>query len=309
MKKSTKRDIAISCSVLALGCFLMAAGWGMGGNLNTGRNISIGGSNGIRMGSEGLLVGGSNGIYVGPYGISVGGRNGIYVGPEGIRIGASYTADPESTEQAWIFPGSENAWGTIAQENGDTSIQNIEVEAFDRVQVNIDLGDITVYQDGEGYFVEFRNNVDSYALRYRIDGSTLVIESDGWGTTNAQASVTIQIPAGAGLKDMDLHSNLGDITVETFERGIPSATVETSLGDVTWYGSTVKELSAHSNLGNVTVMLPDLEKVGYELSTSLGEVIVDNEVMTKENVNYKPRNAESYVRANSDLGDIYLGAY
>ena len=314
MKKSTKRDIAITCSVLVLGCFLMAAGWGMGGSLTTGRNISIGGSNGIHMGSDGLFVGGRNGIYVGPNGISVGGRNGIYVGPEGIRIGASYTSDPESTEQAWIFPGSENDWGTIVQETGDASVQSIEMEAFDCVEVNIDMGDITVVQDGPGYFVTFQNNVEEYELSYKLDGSTLSIESKGeravhWGTVNAKASVVIIIPYGSGLKDIDLHTDLGDIMVGQIERPVPTATLNTNLGDVTWDGSTVKELNAHSSLGNVTVMLPDLEKVGYEISTSLGEIIVDNEVMTKENVNYKPQNAESYVRANSDLGDIYLGAY
>lgn len=323
MKRSTKRDIAVTSSVLALGCFLMAAGWGMGGSLTTGRNISIGGSNGIRMGSDGLFVGGSNGIYVGPYGISVGGRNGIYVGPYGIRIGPSGTAYVETVEQvdglidqAWIFSGTENEWEVTDLERGDTIIQNIEVEAFDRIKADIDLGDISVIQDGEGYFVEFRHNVDGYELHYSFDGSTLVIESTGekrghWGTNNAKASVNIIVPASAGLKDVDLHSDLGDVTVGTFDRGIPTATVKTNLGEVTWYGSAVKELNAHSSLGNVTVMLPDsdLEKVGYELSTSLGEIIVGGEVMTKEKVSKTPRDKESYVWADSDLGDVYLGTW
>lgn len=320
MKKSTKRDIAITCSVLALGCFLMAAGWGMGGSLTTGRNISIGGSNGIRMGSDGLFVGGSNGIYVGPYGISVGGRNGIYVGPEGIRIGASGITYVEEeadglVDQAWIFSGTEDE-GENTWTDGDTTVQNIEVEAFDRIQVNIDLGDISVLQDGPGYFITFQNNVDGYEMNYSFDGSTLVIGSKGgkgghWGTTNARASVTIIVPASAGLKDVDLHSDLGDVSVGTFDRGIPTATVETNLGDVTWYGSAVKELNAHSSLGNVTVMLPDpdLEKVGYELSTSLGEIIVDSEVMQNGKVSHSPRDKESYVWADSDLGDVYLGTW
>lgn len=319
MKKSTKRDIVITCSVLALGCFLMAAGWGMGGRLTTGRNISIGGSNGVRVGSEGLFVGGSNGIYVGPYGISIGGRNGIYVGPEGIRIGASGTAYVEETDslidQAWIFSGTEDE-GENTWTDGDTTIQSIEVEAFDRIKADIDLGDISVIQDGPDYFVEFRNNVDGYELNYSFDGSTLVIGSTGeksghWGTNNAKASVNIIVPASAGLKNVDLHSDLGDISVGTFDRGIPTATVETNLGDVTWYGSAVKELNAHSSLGNVTVMLPspDLEKVGYELSTSLGEIVVDSEVMPNGKVSHNPQDKESYVWADSDLGDIYLGTY
>lgn len=321
MKKSTKRDIAITCLVLALGCFLMAAGWGMGGSLTTGRNISIGGSNGIRVGSDGLFVGGRNGIYVGPYGISVGGRNGIYVGPEGIRIGASegaYTENVETTEglidRVWSFPGTAGEWSTVVQEDGDTAVQSIEVEAFDRIRADIDLGDISVIQDGPGYFITFQNNVDGYEMNYSFDGSTLVIQSTGekrghWGTTNARASVTIIVPASAGLKDVDLHSDLGDVSVGTFDREIPTATVETNLGDVTWYGSAVKELNAHSSLGNVTVMLPDpdLEKVCYELSTSLGEIIVDSEVMQNGKVSHSPQDKESYVWADSDLGDVYLG--
>lgn len=318
MKRSTKRNIAVCCFVLALGCFLMVAGWGMGGSLTHGQNISIGGSNGVRIESGGLFVGGSNGIYVGPYGISIGGRNGIYIGPAGIRIGPSGGAYAETEEitdliqQAWMFSGAEEEGDTALWD--DAIVQNTEVEPFDRIRVDIDMGDVTVVQDGSGYFVEFRNNVEGYGLHYSYDGSTMVIGSDGdkrghWGTTDAHASVTVLIPEGAGLNDIDLHSDLGDIMVGQIERPVPTATLNTNLGDVTWDRSTVKELNAHSSLGDVTVMMPDLEKVGYELSTSLGEIIVDNEVMTKKNVNYKPRNAESYVWANSDLGDIYLGAY
>lgn len=320
MKKSIKRDIVISCSVLIFGCFLMVAGWGMGGSLSTGRNISIGGANGVHIGSDGLRVGGANGVYVGPCGISIGGPSGIYVGPEGIRIGAygwGALVDPVSTEdvayqEAWISSGTENereiTWG-----HGDAIGRNIEVDAFDRLEVNIDLGDISVIQDGSGYFVYLLNNMEEYALHYKFNGSTLVIDSTGenkmhWGMTDTQASVTVVIPLGVELKSIDLHSSLGDIFVGELEQTVTSATLKADLGDVTWENSRVEEMTAHSSLGNVTVMLPDMRKVAYELSTSLGEVIVDNEVMPKDKASYQPQDRESYVYADSDLGDVYLGA-
>ncbi len=320
MKPSTKRSIAISCLTLALGCALMAAGWGMGGSLSNGRNISIGGTNGVRLNSEGLFIGGSNGVYVGPYGISVGGRNGIYVGPAGIRIGPSggaYAEVEQTTDlidQAWIFSGTGYEVGTAIQEDDGAVIQNIEVEPFDRIQANIDLGDITVLQHGDSYFVEFQSNIeDYYKLSYSFDGSTLVIGSEGeqkahWGTVNANATVTIIVPVGKGLKDIDLHSDLGDIYVGKFEQTLPKATLKTNLGNVTWENSRIKELSANSDLGDVTVILPDLENVGYELSTSLGEVMVDNDFVNKEKASRHPKDMESYVQANSDLGNVYLGA-
>lgn len=319
MKKSTKRDIAISCSVLALGCFLIAAGWGMGGRLNTGREISIGGFNGVYMGSDGLRIGGSNGVYVGPAGISIGGKNGIYVGPEGIHIGGEWVTYveedkvmTEDIDRVWEFSEAGNE-GEATWALGSTIGQNIEVDAFDRLEVDIDLGDISVVQDGAGYYVDLQDNVEGYELHYSFDGSTLVINSTGernmhWGTTNAQAAVTVILPKGAELKSIDLHSSLGDVYAGEFEETVTSANLKTDLGDVIWDNSLVKELTAHSSLGNVTVMLPSMEKVGYELSTSLGEVIVDNEVMAKDKVSYQPRDGESYVYADSDLGDVYLGA-
>lgn len=314
MKKSFKRRIAISCFTLALGCFLMAAGWGMGGSFSGGRTISIGGSNGVQIGGSGIFIGGSNGVYVGPYGISVGGRNGIYVGPAGIRIGASGAYNETVIDQVFIQSGTGNEWGTTVYEEADMSVQNIEVEAFDRIEANIDLGDITVIQDGTGYFVEFQDNIEDYELNYKFDGSTLVIWSDGekrthWGgTTNAQATVTILIPSGVALEGLELYSDLGDIFVGELDHTVSRATLHTDLGDVTWYCGRVKELFADSSLGDVTVFLPDMERVGYDLSTSLGEVMVNDLVMQKDKASYAPRDMESYVQASSDLGDVYLGA-
>ncbi|MDE6107852.1 MAG: DUF4097 family beta strand repeat-containing protein [Oscillospiraceae bacterium] len=317
MKRSTKRDIAISCFVFALGCFLMAAGWGMGGRFSGGQTISIGGSNGVQVGGNGIFIGGSNGVYVGPYGISIGGRNGIYIGPAGIRIGASEAYNEAETtviDQVYIRPGNAIEWNdTVYEEDDDVIVQDIEVGAFDSVEANVDLGDIVVMQDGPGYFVEFRNNIDGYELNYKFDGSTLVIWSEGqskphWGeTTNARATVTILIPSGATLKNLELYSNLGDILVGTLDHGTAKATLDTDLGDVTWYGGQVKELYANSALGDVTVLLSGMEKVGYELSTSLGEVMVNDLVMGKDKASYAPRDMECYVQANSDLGNVYLG--
>lgn len=313
MKKSFKKRLAVSCFTLALGCFLMAAGWGMGGRFSSGRSISIGGSNGVQVGGDGIFIGGSNGVYVGPYGISIGGRNGIYVGPAGIRIGASGSYNEAVIDQVFIQSGTGNEGGTTVYEEADMIIQNMEVEAFDRIEANIGLGDIMVYQDGNEYFVELRDNIAGYELNYEFRGSTLVIGSEGgnkphWGgTTNALAEVTIIIPDGATLAGLDLYSALGNISVGELDHKVSQAALKTDLGDVNWYGGEVKELSAHSSLGNVVVILPTMERVGYELSTSLGEVVAGDHVMEKK-ASYSPRNEESHVKATSDLGDVYLGA-
>lgn len=313
MKRSTKRDIAISCFVFALGCFLMAAGWSMGGSFTGGRSISIGGSNGLQIGGSGIFIGGSNGIYVGPYGISIGGRNGVYVGPGGIRIGASGAYNETVVDQVYLQPGGEYEWGTTVYEDRDMVIRNIEVEAFDRIEANIGLGDISVIQDGPGYFVEFQDNIEGYELNYKFNGSTLVIWSEQpskhlWGgTPNVKAAVTILIPNGVALEGLELYSDLGDIYVGELDHTVSRATLHTDLGDVTWYCSRVKELFADSSLGDVTVLLPDLERVGYELSTSLGEVMV-NDLVMQNKASYAPRDKESYVQASSDLGNVYLGA-
>ena len=251
---------------------------------------------------------------MGPNGISIGGRNGIYVGPAGIRIGSSggaYAEQEQTTgliDQAWIFSATEHEGGTAVREDDGTVIQNIELGAFDRIEANIDLGDITVIQDGDGYFLEFRNNEDGYELNYRFDGSTLIIDSVGekrthWGNGNTKVSVTILVPAGSGLKDLDLHGDLGDIYVGEFDQTIPKAALKTDLGDVTWWNSAVKELSAESALGNVTVILPDMGEVAYTLSTSLGEVILNDRINENENVNYHPKQYDCFVEAHSDLGD------
>lgn len=310
MKRSTKRDIAISCFVFALGCFLMAAGWGMGGSFTGGRNISIGGSNGVQIGGSGIFIGGSNGIYVGPYGISIGGRNGIYVGPGGIRIGASGAYNETVVDQVWIQSGTEGEWGSTVYEDRNMVVQNIEVEAFDRIEADINLGDISVIYDGNGYFVEFQDNIEGYELHYKFNGSTLVIWSEEqnkhWGNTiNAKAQVTILVPVGTSLQKIDLATDLGDISVVGQDQTVSSATLVTDLGDINWYHAAAKELKAESSLGNVSVILPTGQGLSYDLSTNLGEVWLNgNDVGEKES--HTARNEQYYVKAHSSLGDVEL---
>lgn len=314
MKPSTKRSIAVSCFTLALGCFLMAAGWGMGGRPN-GRSLTIGGS---------------NGIYVGPAGIQIGGANGIYVGPEGIRIGGSHGIDsvgiPQMLETSPVTQLIQE--DTIPNDPGMSETSKQFQSGFTQLMVDVDLGDIKV-EHGAGYGVALSWNVKNYELRYDYDGDQLQIWSESRGhqagQINQSATVVITVPVSAKLEyvsldtalgdiywsakstiyDVQLSTNLGDVYWSGKSQA-DSATLETALGDIWVHGLTARNLWATSDLGDITLEIPrSSDAISYDFSTALGSVSVYGKNHGDE-YSYTARNESCYIDAKCSMGDITL---
>lgn len=300
MKRSTKRDIAISCFVLALGCFLMAAGWGMGGSLATGRNLSIGGANGIYLGPDGIRIGGSHGIVLGPGGISIGGG---------------------ALETSYIQ--------AIAEPEPTAKIEAQLTNGVTRLEVDIDLGDIKVMH-GTGYEVSLSWNVKDYELRYTNEDGCLRIWSEGQnsnhiGFTGLSASAVITLPVSCKLESAMLTTNLGNV-FWTAKAAVNDVEVKTNLGNVYWggkcqakfvvlesdlgnvevHGLTAKELRAVSDLGDIRIGIPtSLYGVSYDLSTAMGTVSAYGS-KRGEDASYTAVDEKCYIVAKCSMGDIIL---
>ena len=331
MKRSTKRSIAVSCALLATGCFLIAAGHGMGGRLGGGRSISIGGSNGIHISGSGIYIGGSNGIYVGPDGISIGGRNGIYVGPAGIRIGGLRGIESAEIDQVTfeMSPVTQLIQtNTIPNDPAMSEISEQFQGGFTQLMVDVDLADIKV-EHGSGYGVTLTWNVDGYELRYDYDGDQLTVWSESRGhqagQINQSARVVITLPVSCKLEYVSLETALGDIywaaksnmynvqlstnCGDVYWGGknqADSVTLETDLGDIWVYGLTAKNLWAVSDLGDIRLEVPRSgDDISYDLATALGSVSAYGKKYG-EDYSYTAPGESCYVYARTSLGDVNL---
>lgn len=130
--------------------------------------------------------------------------------------------------------------------------EELHLQAFRRVDVDVDLGDVTVTQGGD-YGVSLNWKGKHYALEYELDGDTLRVRSsaqggrfglDGYGGT-----VTVYVPQHLRLEQLEVRSDLGDICLEGI--AADTATVTGDLGDLTLRQVRAGELELHERMGTI----------------------------------------------------------
>lgn len=178
-------------------------------------------------------------------------------------------------------------------------------DAFTKLDVSIDYGDVKLVE-GTEYSVSLDWNVDYYDMYYENKNDTLTVWSVSHphrGSTLGKATVTITVPAGTTLGDVELWSCMGDVSVD-LSAAARKAELKTDMGDVTCARLTATELDAATDMGDVTIAFPEKEGVGYELYTSLGEVWLNGE---KQRHTVSGGHSTLYdIEASTDMGNVTL---
>lgn len=180
------------------------------------------------------------------------------------------------------------------------------LDAFTALDVSIDYGDVKLVE-GTGYSVSLDWNVDYYDMYYENKNGTLTVWSVTHnrhrGNTLGKATVTITVPAGTTLGDVELWSCMGDVSVD-LSATARKAELKTDMGDVTCARLTATELDAATDMGDVTIAFPEKDGVGYELYTSLGEVWLNGE---KQRHTVNGGHSTLYdIEASTDMGNVTL---
>ncbi len=170
--------------------------------------------------------------------------------------------------------------------------ENLSLAAFDKLDVDVDLGDVLVAR-GADYGVSLEWAGRNYALTYELDGDTLRVRSRSVSGVNLNFSgyggtAVVYVPEDAALERVELACGLGDVSVEDLSArslsvdcdlgnmtlaGVAAGTLELeqSLGDITGTGLTVeRSLTVDSDMGD-TVLEGDLQGK-IELKASMGDV-------------------------------------
>lgn len=148
-----------------------------------------------------------------------------------------------------------------------------ELEAFDKIDVDAELMDVTI-TDGERFYLncEHTNGLEPV---YEVKNGTLSIRQQpyhSWGIHDSHCTLTLTIPAGTAMDTID---------------------VQTALGNARMEGITASNCELHSNLGNCTA--EDCSFGESDLNTNMGEVFVKSTTMGD-------------AKANSDMGAIEVEA-
>lgn len=191
----------------------------------------------------------------------------------GLVTGEAAVAEPVQTDKGAFYefdsiPGEvQGGMVAVVEEQPEISegfgfwtMEDGYLDSFDTIDAEISFGNITVTA-GTDYTlsVQKEGSLGDYRLRWTVKDGKLKVEDarpggfqSNWGGLTGVHSldVSITVPSGVRVKELDVKTALGDIFVSevAVEQELE---VKTALGDVELYGVRAEELEAKSNLGDV----------------------------------------------------------
>ncbi len=201
------------------------------------------------------------------------------------------------------------------------------VTEFTNISVDVSLGDVKVQTGGEfGVALDDFDN-EMYRMEYSVQNGKLRVWSARGsfsvnGLTNIAGGVTITVPAGLMLGDVEIHTGMGDVTlvnvsamdietetgmgdVSAYELGqAQELSMNTGMGDIELDGALPLSSELETGMGDITVNAACPEnQCRYELESGLGEVKVDGRARGKE-VENEASGAVYELDAGTGLGDV-----
>lgn len=237
--------------------------------------------------------------------------------------------------------------GTVETVDGEYKmVSDLDLDAYQDLEIDIGLGDV-IFCTADYYGVELEWYDANYALHYTNENGKLKVWSTSTPSVGINMSsgyggtVTIYLPKGAALNEVDVEADLGDVELWGFEAadltvvadlgdvsitdvGAEQADLTLNLGNLITSGFTTrKSLTVDADLGNVELcgtyygtvdVSADLGQVfidttlskaeyRYELDVSLGDIYVDGREMDEH---VKKGNGNHSITVYADLGDIEL---
>lgn len=174
----------------------------------------------------------------------------------------------------------EDIQGSTEAGGGFWTMEDGYLDTFESVDVDISFGNITV-TGGTDYTLAIQPEGDlgGYELKWEVKDGALKVEDarpggfqSKWGVAMGEhkLDVSITVPSGARLDELDVKTNLGDIFLSdvAVEKKLDA---KSNLGDVQLYGVQAQKLEAKSNLGDVGCYGPQIVKQ-LTLKSNLGDV-------------------------------------
>lgn len=125
-------------------------------------------------------------------------------------------------------------------------------DVFHAVEVEVPVANVTV-RTGEKYCVEVEWLEDGrYSLKFSLSGDVLRVTGVPERASEVSyARVTITVPEGVTLREVDVETGIGDITVENVR--VSEASCETGVGNIVWNGPLARDTELQGGKGDVTV--------------------------------------------------------
>ena len=172
----------------------------------------------------------------------------------------------------------------VAADEGTATESWVQVPAFSRIEVELDMGNVSVMPTGE-YDLSFSGE-HATLLDYEMDGDTLRITGTALSameffTSGDEAAVTIGIPEDASLDAVDIHTamditlSMGDLTGYSLTT-TDSLTVKNDMGDVYLDGDFQGNTDITLSMGDLDLTTwQSMDTYSLDLDVTMGDLYLD----------------------------------
>ena len=165
----------------------------------------------------------------------------------------------------------------VAADEGTATESWVQVPAFSRIEVELDMGNVSVMPTGE-YDLSFSGE-HAALLDYEMDGDTLRITGTALSameffTSGDEAAVTIGIPEDASLDAVDIHTAMGQVELGGFTAN--SLTVSTDLGNVSLDSVMASDADITLSMGDLDLTTwQSMDTYSLDLDVTMGDLYLD----------------------------------
>lgn len=147
-----------------------------------------------------------------------------------------------------------------------------DLEEFDKIDIDTSVMDITI-NTGNSYHIEY--NCKAYLKPdISVKGKTFTLyqPSVKWWGRNNKCSMTLTVPSGAVLDNMDISSDVGDIKI--YNTGSENISVDADVGNITLESCVFESSDIEGDVGNVKINSSNLGNSNIETDT--GNINIDS---------------------------------
>lgn len=168
-----------------------------------------------------------------------------------------------------MFGYGNGFWG-----RGQTENMGVDLEAFDVLELDVNLMDVTV-TSGEHFYLSCEYT-DGLEPVYEVKNGTLTVKqrtnwSYKWGVNNTQCSLTLTVPERVTMDALDLRTALGNIRLEGISAS--ECVLQSNMGDCVLKKCSFDKSDLMTSMGEILVSSTGLGEA--EVDNSMGEIDVD----------------------------------
>ncbi|MCI8410503.1 MAG: DUF4097 domain-containing protein [Lachnospiraceae bacterium] len=197
------------------------------------------------------------------------------------------------------------------------------LEAYRKLFLEGDVMDIE-FKEGEKYSIhyEYTDGLDPICS---VNGDTLTIKQKKkrirfFGIGNQTCKVTIEIPQGTVLEDMNMELDVGEVTLDSIHNkattiflDVGEIEIDNSIlgdtkldidtGEINILKSEFGNMEAKTDIGDIEISsIKDLTNYSFELKSGVGEVSVNDREHGRKYEN--DVQSDYKMKASTDIGDI-----